>query len=264
VPRPRLATTARRTRRAETGARPGQATGSCRWRQAPRPPPAEDACLPLPTMLPGQDAAPPATRRVAAPYPRCGACQRDDASRTCARASRRVTSVRRSVRDVGPVSRLCHRGRFRQPRDVGLVDERVGGHPAAVLIMLSGGSASSPCCSARYTVALDTPKVRIRSADRFPVGAQRPAGRGPGSAVAAGQCADRAAGPPAGPPPPARASAPARRVDTVLSDDVLDRIDEIVPPGTDIGTPSTRHTCRPAAIQKTQLHRRPLSERFAA
>jgi len=32
-------------------------------------------------------------------------------------------------------------------------------------------------------------------------------------------------------------------VDVVLSDDVLDRIDEIVPPGTDIA-PSTRPTCR--------------------
>lgn len=51
-------------------------------------------------------------------------------------------------------------------------------------------------------------------------------------------------------------------VDTVLSDDVLDRIDEIVPPGTDIGTLDQAYV--PPAIQKTQLRRRPLSERFAA
>jgi hypothetical protein len=50
-------------------------------------------------------------------------------------------------------------------------------------------------------------------------------------------------------------------VDVVLSDDVLDRIDEIVPPGTDIGTLDQAHV--PPAIQKTEL-RRPLSERSAA
>jgi aryl-alcohol dehydrogenase (NADP+) len=51
-------------------------------------------------------------------------------------------------------------------------------------------------------------------------------------------------------------------VDVVLSDDVLDRIDEIVPPGTDMGTLDQAYV--PPAIQKTELRRRPLSERSAA
>jgi len=51
-------------------------------------------------------------------------------------------------------------------------------------------------------------------------------------------------------------------VGVVLSDDVLDRIDEIVPPGTDIGTLDQAYV--PPAIQKTELRRRPLSERSAA
>jgi aryl-alcohol dehydrogenase (NADP+) len=51
-------------------------------------------------------------------------------------------------------------------------------------------------------------------------------------------------------------------VDVVLSDDVLDRIDEIVPPGTDIGTLDQAYV--PPAIQETDLRRRPLSERSAA
>jgi hypothetical protein len=51
-------------------------------------------------------------------------------------------------------------------------------------------------------------------------------------------------------------------VDVVLSDDVLDRIDEIVSPGTDIGTLDQAYV--PPAIQKTELRRRPLSERSAA
>jgi aryl-alcohol dehydrogenase (NADP+) len=51
-------------------------------------------------------------------------------------------------------------------------------------------------------------------------------------------------------------------VDVVLSDDVLDRIDEIVPPGTDIGTLDQAYL--PPAIQKTELRRRPPSERSAA
>jgi aryl-alcohol dehydrogenase-like predicted oxidoreductase len=51
-------------------------------------------------------------------------------------------------------------------------------------------------------------------------------------------------------------------VDAVLSDDVLDRIDEIVPPGTDIGTLDQAYV--PPAIQQTELRRRPLSERSAA
>ena len=51
-------------------------------------------------------------------------------------------------------------------------------------------------------------------------------------------------------------------VGVVLSDDALDRIDEIVPPGTDIGTLDQAYV--PPAIQKTELRRRPLSERSAA
>jgi aryl-alcohol dehydrogenase-like predicted oxidoreductase len=47
----------------------------------------------------------------------------------------------------------------------------------------------------------------------------------------------------------------------VLSDDVLDRIDEIVPPGTDIGTLDQAYV--PPAIQQVELRRRPLSERSA-
>jgi aryl-alcohol dehydrogenase (NADP+) len=51
-------------------------------------------------------------------------------------------------------------------------------------------------------------------------------------------------------------------VNVVLSDDVLDRIDEIVPPGTDIGTLDQAYV--PPAIQKTHLRRRPPGERCAA
>jgi len=51
-------------------------------------------------------------------------------------------------------------------------------------------------------------------------------------------------------------------VDVVLSDDVLDRIDEIVPPGTDIGTLDQAYV--PPAIQRTELRRRPLAQRSAA
>ena len=51
-------------------------------------------------------------------------------------------------------------------------------------------------------------------------------------------------------------------VDVVLSDDVLDRIDEIVPPGTDAGTLDQAYV--PPAIQQAELRRRPLSERSAA
>ena len=51
-------------------------------------------------------------------------------------------------------------------------------------------------------------------------------------------------------------------VDVVLPDDALDRIDEIVLPGTDIGTLDQAYV--PPAIRKTELRRRPLSERSAA
>jgi aryl-alcohol dehydrogenase-like predicted oxidoreductase len=50
-------------------------------------------------------------------------------------------------------------------------------------------------------------------------------------------------------------------VDVVLSDDVLDRIDEIVPPGTDIGTLDQAYV--PPAIHNKELRRRPVSERSA-
>ena len=51
-------------------------------------------------------------------------------------------------------------------------------------------------------------------------------------------------------------------LDVTLTDDILDRIDEIVPPGTDIGTLDQAYV--PPALQHTQLRRRPVSERSAA
>ena len=48
---------------------------------------------------------------------------------------------------------------------------------------------------------------------------------------------------------------------TTLSDEVLDRIDAIVPPGTDVGTLDMAY--HPPAIQQTQLRRRPGDERAA-
>lgn len=51
-------------------------------------------------------------------------------------------------------------------------------------------------------------------------------------------------------------------VDVALTDDVLDRIDEIVPPGTDIGTLDQAYV--PPALQNTSLRRRPLNERSAS
>ncbi|UFS60564.1 aldo/keto reductase [Subtercola endophyticus] len=50
-------------------------------------------------------------------------------------------------------------------------------------------------------------------------------------------------------------------VDTVLSDEVLDRIDAIVPPGTDVGTLDQAYV--PPAIAQLSLRRRPLAERGA-
>ncbi|MFD2796588.1 aldo/keto reductase [Promicromonospora vindobonensis] len=47
-----------------------------------------------------------------------------------------------------------------------------------------------------------------------------------------------------------------------LTDDVLDRIDEIVPPGTDVGTLDQAYV--PPAIGRTVLRRRPLLERSVA
>ncbi|MCF3960785.1 aldo/keto reductase [Streptomyces fuscigenes] len=51
-------------------------------------------------------------------------------------------------------------------------------------------------------------------------------------------------------------------VETVLSDDVLDRIDAIVPPGTDVGTLDMAYN--PPAIGRTGLRRRVADERAAA
>ncbi len=51
-------------------------------------------------------------------------------------------------------------------------------------------------------------------------------------------------------------------MDIALTDDVLDRIDQIVPPGTDIGTLDQAYV--PSALQKTTLRRRPLNERSAS
>jgi aryl-alcohol dehydrogenase-like predicted oxidoreductase len=52
-------------------------------------------------------------------------------------------------------------------------------------------------------------------------------------------------------------------VDVALTDDILDRIDEIVPPGTDVGTPD-QSAYRQPAIQRLDLRRRPASDRSAA
>lgn len=51
-------------------------------------------------------------------------------------------------------------------------------------------------------------------------------------------------------------------LDVVLTDDILDRIDEIVPPGTDVGTLDQAYV--PPALQQSNLRRRPLDERPAA
>jgi aryl-alcohol dehydrogenase (NADP+) len=51
-------------------------------------------------------------------------------------------------------------------------------------------------------------------------------------------------------------------LDVALSDDVLDRIDEIVPPGTDVGALDQAY--RPPALEDSRLRRRPLAARAAA
>jgi aryl-alcohol dehydrogenase (NADP+) len=48
-------------------------------------------------------------------------------------------------------------------------------------------------------------------------------------------------------------------VDTVLSDELLDRIDEIVPPGTDVGTLDQAYV--PPVLEDKWLRRRPLGAR---
>ena len=50
--------------------------------------------------------------------------------------------------------------------------------------------------------------------------------------------------------------------DVALTDDILDRIDEIVPPGTDVGTLDQAYV--PPALQHSRLRRRPVGERAAA
>jgi aryl-alcohol dehydrogenase-like predicted oxidoreductase len=52
-------------------------------------------------------------------------------------------------------------------------------------------------------------------------------------------------------------------VDVALTDEILDRIDEIVPPGTDVGAPD-RAAYLPPAIQRPDLRRRPVGARAAA
>jgi aryl-alcohol dehydrogenase-like predicted oxidoreductase len=49
--------------------------------------------------------------------------------------------------------------------------------------------------------------------------------------------------------------------EVALADEVLDRIDEIVPPGTDVGTLDQAYV--PPAIKTTELRRRPLTDRRA-
>jgi aryl-alcohol dehydrogenase-like predicted oxidoreductase len=51
-------------------------------------------------------------------------------------------------------------------------------------------------------------------------------------------------------------------IDVTLTDDILDRIDEIVPPGTDVGTLDQAY--RPPSLQRSDLRRRPVNERAAA
>jgi aryl-alcohol dehydrogenase-like predicted oxidoreductase len=52
-------------------------------------------------------------------------------------------------------------------------------------------------------------------------------------------------------------------VEVRLTDEILDRIDEIVPPGTDVGMRDGA-TYVPRALQHAHLRRRPLDERAAA
>jgi len=51
-------------------------------------------------------------------------------------------------------------------------------------------------------------------------------------------------------------------VDVTLTDEILDRIDEIVPPGADVGTLDMAYV--PPALQRSSLRRRPVDERAAA
>jgi aryl-alcohol dehydrogenase-like predicted oxidoreductase len=51
-------------------------------------------------------------------------------------------------------------------------------------------------------------------------------------------------------------------VDVALTDEILDRIDEIVPPGTDVSVLDQAYV--PPALQEMSLRRRPVGERAAA
>jgi len=51
-------------------------------------------------------------------------------------------------------------------------------------------------------------------------------------------------------------------IDVTLTDDILDQIDGIVPPGTDVGALDMAY--RPPALQQPSLRRRPAAERSAA
>jgi aryl-alcohol dehydrogenase-like predicted oxidoreductase len=52
-------------------------------------------------------------------------------------------------------------------------------------------------------------------------------------------------------------------IEVTLTDDILDRIDEIVPPGTDVGAPD-QSAYLPPAIKRPDLRRRPAVDRAAA
>ena len=52
-------------------------------------------------------------------------------------------------------------------------------------------------------------------------------------------------------------------VNVTLTDEILDRIDEIVPPGTDVGAPD-QAAYLPPSLQRSTLRRRPVDERAAA
>jgi hypothetical protein len=52
-------------------------------------------------------------------------------------------------------------------------------------------------------------------------------------------------------------------IDVTLTDDILDQIDEIVPPGTNVGAPD-QSAYLPPALQRPDLRRRPAAERAAA
>ncbi len=66
-----------------------------------------------------------------------------------------------------------------------------------------------------------------------------------------------------GPRTPAQLDDLLASLEVSLSDEILDRIDEIVPPGTDVGTPD-QSAYVPPALQRAELRRRAVGERAAA